>query len=237
MAVTEAESWLRHNIFHTKCTSGGKLCNVIIDGGSCENVVSTTMVERLGLKTENHSQPYKLSWLKKRNEMKVSKRCLVQLSIGKKYTDEVWCDVIPMDACHILLGRPWQFDRKTQHDGFRNTYTFKKDGRTITLGPTDLRKEVKNNLLSRSEFKEEAVRALELFAIVVMEQNSEGLELPLLDWPLREEFADVVPEEMPPRLPPEHWGSYYVDEEESEEIIISEDEADSRANLFSSRGG
>jgi hypothetical protein len=32
------EDWLRNNIFHTKCTSSGKVCNVIVDGGSCENV-------------------------------------------------------------------------------------------------------------------------------------------------------------------------------------------------------
>ena len=101
------KSWLRHNIFHTKCTSRGKVYILIIDGGSCENVVSTTMVEKLGLKTEDHPQPYKLSWLKKGNKMKVSKRCLMQFSIGKNYIDEVWCDVVLMDACYILLGKPW----------------------------------------------------------------------------------------------------------------------------------
>ncbi|XP_048135655.1 uncharacterized protein LOC125315249 [Rhodamnia argentea] len=202
VAVAKDELWLRHNIFHTKCTSGGKVCSMIIDGGSCENVVSTTMVEKLGLKTEDHPQPYKLSWLRKGNEVKVSKRCLVQFSIGKRYSDEMWCDVVSMDACHILLGRPWRFDRKTQDDGFRNTYTFKKDGRTITLGPSDLRKEVKNNLLSRSEFQEEAINAPELFAIVVMEQNFDSPEIPTQVPPLLEEFADVVPGEMPPGLPP-----------------------------------
>jgi siroheme synthase (precorrin-2 oxidase/ferrochelatase) len=41
------DEWLRNNIFHTRCTSHGKLCNVIIDGGSCENVVVATMVEKL----------------------------------------------------------------------------------------------------------------------------------------------------------------------------------------------
>ena len=30
------------NIFHTRCTNEKKVCNVIIDGGSCTNVVSTT---------------------------------------------------------------------------------------------------------------------------------------------------------------------------------------------------
>ncbi|GJR91720.1 reverse transcriptase domain-containing protein [Tanacetum coccineum] len=30
-------TWLRHNIFRTQCTSKGRVCTVIIDGGSCEN--------------------------------------------------------------------------------------------------------------------------------------------------------------------------------------------------------
>jgi hypothetical protein len=36
--------WLRNNIFHTQCTSHGKVCDVIIDSGSCENVISETMI-------------------------------------------------------------------------------------------------------------------------------------------------------------------------------------------------
>lgn len=57
----EEDNWLRNNIFHTRCTSHGKVCDVIIDGGSCENVVATKMVEKLHLKTKEHPQPYKLS--------------------------------------------------------------------------------------------------------------------------------------------------------------------------------
>jgi len=40
-----------------------------------------------------------------------------------------------MDACHILLGSPWLFDRRVKHDGYLNTYTFSKDGKKITLAP------------------------------------------------------------------------------------------------------
>ena len=29
-------SWLQENIFRTRCTSRGKVCQVIIDSGSCE---------------------------------------------------------------------------------------------------------------------------------------------------------------------------------------------------------
>ena len=32
--------------------------------------------------------------------------CKVLLSIGKYYKDEIICDVVDMDVCHILLGRP-----------------------------------------------------------------------------------------------------------------------------------
>ena len=90
---------------------------MIIDGGSCENMVFVEVVDKLGLATQDHPHPYKLSWFKKGDEVKVTKRCLVPFSIQKKYFDEVWCDVVPMDACHILLGRPWQYDRQRMHDG------------------------------------------------------------------------------------------------------------------------
>ena len=51
------------NIFHTQCTVNGRVCLLIIDGGSCVNVASTTMVEKLQLKTEPHPQPYSIQWL------------------------------------------------------------------------------------------------------------------------------------------------------------------------------
>ena len=105
VAYTKDE-WLWNNIFHTRCTSHGKVFDVIIDGGSCENVVAATMVEKLKLKTENHPQPHKFQWLRKGNKVKVNKRCLIQFSIGKHYNDVVICDVVPMDVCHLLLGRP-----------------------------------------------------------------------------------------------------------------------------------
>ena len=38
-----------------------------------------------------------------------------------------------MDAFHLLLGRPWQFDRKACHDGEKNSYSFQKDGVTYIL--------------------------------------------------------------------------------------------------------
>lgn len=43
------EDWLRHNIFRTG-TVEKKVCQLIIDSGSCENVAASAMVEKLNLK-------------------------------------------------------------------------------------------------------------------------------------------------------------------------------------------
>jgi hypothetical protein len=124
-----------HNLFHSTCIIGGKVCKLIIDGGYCENVVAGKAVQKLALDTEKHPTPYRLEWLKKGNEIIVSKRCLVNFSIGTKYKDKTWCDVVAMDACHLLLGRPWQYDRNVHHDGRKNTYSLLVDNVKITLLP------------------------------------------------------------------------------------------------------
>ena len=95
----------RENIFHTRCVIKGKVCSLIIDGGSCTNVASTRLVRKLELQTIPHPRPYKLQWLSEKGELIVNQQVLVSLSIGK-YQDDVLCDVVPMEAGHVLLGRP-----------------------------------------------------------------------------------------------------------------------------------
>lgn len=49
--------------------------------------------------------------------------------------DEVLCIVVPMHITHLFLKCPWQFDKKTKHDGFKNKHSFEKDGIVFTLAP------------------------------------------------------------------------------------------------------
>jgi len=91
----------RENIFHTRCYVQTKVCGLIIDSGSCVNVCSTTLVSKLNLCTVKHAKPYGLQWLNDRGEVKMTKQVVVPFSIGK-YVDEVLCDVVPMQASHIL---------------------------------------------------------------------------------------------------------------------------------------
>ena len=66
----------------------------------------TTLVENLNLPTLKDTRPYKLQWLNNCGEVNVNKQVLISFSIGG-YKDEKFCDVVPMHAGHILLGRPW----------------------------------------------------------------------------------------------------------------------------------
>jgi hypothetical protein len=53
--------------------------------------------------------------------LKITHKARVTFSIGS-YIDTVDCDVAPLTACHLLLGRPWQFDHDATHGGHSNTY-------------------------------------------------------------------------------------------------------------------
>ena len=69
-----------------------------------------------------HPKPYHVSWIKDEHKILVSEQYIVKFKIGH-YFDEVLCDIMPMDYCHIFLGRPWQYDKYVVHDGRLNQYT------------------------------------------------------------------------------------------------------------------
>nr|GEV38517.1 reverse transcriptase domain-containing protein [Tanacetum cinerariifolium] len=108
-----------------------------------------------------------------------------------------------MDAAHILLGRPWQFDRKTKHDGFQNTYSFKKDGVNITLvlfNSHQTHVEGCNLFIKKNSFEELMKTSPYVFTLVVVKENEIISEAPLQVQPLLREFVDVIPDDIPSGL-------------------------------------
>ena len=55
--------------------------------------------------------------------------------MGKSYADEVLCDIVEMDACHLIFGRPWQYDLDATHRCRDNVYVFFKNSKKIVIGP------------------------------------------------------------------------------------------------------
>ena len=61
----------------------------------------------------------KLQWLSDNGELVVDKQVLLTFYIGN-YVDDVLYDMVPMEVGHVLLGRPWKYDRDVIHDGVTN---------------------------------------------------------------------------------------------------------------------
>ena len=97
---------------------------LIIDSDSCKNVVSTYVLEKLQLKIEKHHTPNKLKWLNEDNKVIMEMVSLnILFFIGKKYFHIVWCAMVAMNVCHVLLGKHWQYDKNVMYNRRRNAYT------------------------------------------------------------------------------------------------------------------
>ena len=93
------------NLFHTRGMIKEKLCRIIVENGSCNNIASQELVDRIELKQRHHPNPYKMQWLNDCAVMCVNHVVTVSFSIGR-YNEHVECDVVPVQACQLLLGRP-----------------------------------------------------------------------------------------------------------------------------------
>jgi hypothetical protein len=91
--VKKTENGQCHNLFQTRAKVEGKVCKVIIDGGSWHNLASKEMVEKLGLKLLLHPHPYHVQWMNDSGDIKIGYKVKVPFKIGE-YIDSVECDVV-----------------------------------------------------------------------------------------------------------------------------------------------
>ena len=121
--VVEEKKGQRNNIFHTHGTIKNKVCRIIVDNGSCNNIASLELADRLGLKQRHPPTPYKMQWLNDCGLLRVSNIVTIRFSI-RMFHDQVECDVVPMQACQLLLGRPWLLDHDVQISSHANRLVF-----------------------------------------------------------------------------------------------------------------
>ncbi|XP_074302991.1 uncharacterized protein LOC141637407 [Silene latifolia] len=141
-----------------------------------------------------------LHWLNENSGIKVKKQALLSFVMGP-YEDEVWCDVLPMSACHILLGRPWQFDREVVHQGRDNIYIVSKGKNRFHLKP----------LSPNKEFVEALEQGEQAYVLMVRDvEEGIGVHDETVQM-LLNEFGDVFPEELPLGLPPKRGIEHQID--------------------------
>jgi hypothetical protein len=105
--VDTSEKLQRHNLFQTFFIIKDCRIRTIIDGGSCNNLVSVDFVAKIGSTTCLHTHPYYIQWLNNSGKAKVTHIARVHFFIGTYHHDYADCDVVPMQACSLLLGHPW----------------------------------------------------------------------------------------------------------------------------------
>jgi hypothetical protein len=132
--MAQAERMQRHSLFQILFVNKDRRVRVIIDGGSCNNLVTSDLVIQLGLATRPHKHPYHDQWLKDTGKVRVTQTARVHFLLGP-YSDFADCDVVPMQACSLLLGRPWDFDNDALYHGRSNMYTLMYKSQKLTLQP------------------------------------------------------------------------------------------------------
>ena len=84
-----------------------------------------------------------------------------------RYNDHVECDVVPMQACQLLLGRLWLYGRDVQIFGRTNKLAFMYKGERISLLPLTPEKILKDDLKRKQRESENHLQ--------VTHKNSEGV--------------------------------------------------------------
>ncbi|GJU84693.1 hypothetical protein Tco_1292239 [Tanacetum coccineum] len=137
--------------------------------------------------------------------------CKVPLAIGKHYNELVTCDVIDIEVCHVLLGRPWQHDMDVTHQGKSNMYLFRWSEKTIamlSLSVISRKMKLENKTLatlvaSPKEFQAERKKTRVSYALV-MKGVKDVIEnaIPVVNKPLLAEFGMIVTDDTLDALPP-----------------------------------
>ncbi|KAF8086976.1 hypothetical protein N665_0606s0003 [Sinapis alba] len=174
-------------------------------------------VNKLGITREPHPAPYTLGWLNDTTNIRITQRAIVTFSVGPHYKDRIYCDIAPVDICHLLLGRPWEFDRQIIHDGAKNTYSFSWEAHKIVLVPSHETSfpTIPNPITAPPTTQPTTL--LCSYSSFISELRSTGVVFALLPSQVHHiatttsastltsvltEFSDVFPDDLPEGLPP-----------------------------------
>eukprot|EP00253_Pinus_taeda_P026466 PITA_26466 len=114
--------------FHIRVISKHTKIDTLFDSGLQVNLISETIVNKLGLETKPHKKPYPLGWVFDKTKLQVTRQCKLRFAIRSTFVDEVEFDIVPLDICGIVLGSPYLYDRKAIFYRAENKYQLTKDG-------------------------------------------------------------------------------------------------------------
>ncbi|CAA7058262.1 unnamed protein product [Microthlaspi erraticum] len=133
-----------------------------------------------------------------------------------------------MDVSHLILGRPWEYDRKIIHDGAKNTYqfiwemhqillfpTFEMTGHSplsdVRLQPAPLVPSTTKLLCSVNEFVEKFCSEGIVFSLLSASATSTPSPPNVAFTKLLDKFSDIFPTDLPASLPPLRDIQHHID--------------------------
>ena len=84
-------------MFHIRVVSKHTKIETLFDIGSQVNLISESIVKKLGLETKPHPKPYLLGWVYDNSKLNLTKQCRVRFVIASKLINEVEMYVVPID--------------------------------------------------------------------------------------------------------------------------------------------
>ncbi|XP_071914031.1 uncharacterized protein [Coffea arabica] len=152
----------RDNIFYTRCHVTNKVCSLVIDPGSCTNVASALMVEKLNLPTSEHPRSYKLQWLNNSGEITLAPLTPQQVhedqvSLQKEYDLHATTKKDNAKAKKLVLADPSSSKLDHSHSVFEPTQERKP---SMLAKVKDVRKAVHSNQEYQDVFPEDIPNGL-----------------------------------------------------------------------------
>ncbi|GKD84554.1 hypothetical protein Tco_1355708 [Tanacetum coccineum] len=131
----------KEELFTLKIQVKQELIEAIVDTRSEKNLISSSLVERLGLETTPHPRPYSLGWIKKDVDTQVNRQCKFRFAITNQFIDEVTCEVVPLDICQVIFGSPYIWERDAVYFRRAQKYEHEKDGKKYIVKKSNITEE------------------------------------------------------------------------------------------------
>ncbi|GKB75236.1 hypothetical protein Tco_0942131 [Tanacetum coccineum] len=149
----------KEELFTLKIQVKQEVIEAIVDTGSEKNLISSGLVERLGLETTPHPRPYSLGWIKKDVDTQVNRQCKFRFAITNQFIDEVTCEVVPLDICQVIFGSPYLWERDAVYYRRAQKYELEKDGKKYIVNKSNITKD--DDLVKAFQAKRMASEAIQ----------------------------------------------------------------------------
>ncbi|XP_050212403.1 uncharacterized protein LOC126663714, partial [Mercurialis annua] len=179
---------------------GGQLVKALVDTGASNNFLQVEEAKKLGITYSGEG-----GWLKAVNS---EPKSIYGVARGVKVCLGEWSglidfSVVPMDDYPIVLGIEFMDHVKAVPIPFANTMCILEEGNTCMV-PLARETSLKAKQLSAMQLSKGVKKAQPTFLATLKEERAEPLakEQPMKVLRVLEEFKDVMPPELPKKLPP-----------------------------------